>query len=186
MAEAPHAGIAIPPSREFRSLPAECRRQIESCRGAAPVKLRPLVRSLGVPAFLAALPGNISGQISRADTGFVIRINHREAKARQRFVLAHLLAHFLLHRDHIQPGEIWEERVLLRSGQAEDVEEAADRLAFDLVIPPAALGRILAGYSSLTSQAIEELAFQFSLTPPVMAQRLALLPDRITREIGND
>ena len=151
-----------------------------------PVKLRPLVRSLGVQARLAALPGTISGQIGRVDGGFLIRINRREAKARQRFVLAHLLAHFLLHRDHIQPGEVWEERVMLRSGQAAAIEDEADRLAFDLLIPPAELGRVLARYSSLTSQAIEEMAFHFAITRPVMVQRLALLPDRITREIGND
>ncbi len=172
----PAAGeIAIPPSREFRSLPPEQQRKIESCLGEVPVKLGPLARSLGVQVRLATLPRNISGQLGREDGGFVIRINRHEAKGRQRFTLAHQLAHFLLHRDRIVDGEPWEENVLLRSDQPTHVENEANRLAFDLVIPPAGLARIRAGYSILTTQAIEELAFRFGLTKVVMEDRLEML-----------
>ena len=74
-----------------------------------PVKLGALAKDLGLDVSVATLAYGKSGRISPSSTaksGFAIRVNRHESKERQRFTLAHEIAHFLLHRDkcHIPEG----------------------------------------------------------------------------------
>lgn len=163
------------PSREYRRLAPETRARIELALSEYPVRLGEIANRLGVKVLLSTLPRGTSGQIGQEGGEFVIRINRHEAKHRQRFTLAHELAHFLLHRDLIDEEGGWSENVLLRSGQPADIEYEANRLASDLVIPSALLAEATAEYSGpMTSEVIEDLARRFGVSTAAMEIKLQM------------
>ncbi len=164
-----------PPSREFTGLAPEVRNRIDGYLVEHPVKLGAIANQLDVKVLLSTLPRGISGQIGQEDGKFVIRINRHEARHRQRFTLAHELAHCLLHRDLIIADGGWSENVLLRSGQPLRIEYEANRLASDLVIPSAQLAEATAEYSGpMTSEVIEDLARRFGVSPAAMEIKLQM------------
>lgn len=157
------------PSNEYLGLSKEVRAQIDDYLTEYPVKLGAIAKRLGVKVLLSTLPRGTSGQIGLEDGVFVIRINRHEAKHRQRFTLAHELAHFLLHRERIEAEGGWSENVLLRSGQPLNIEFEANRLASDLVMPSALLAQTRADYSGpITNEVIEDLARRFGVSAAAM------------------
>ncbi len=171
----PNAWVVKSPSREYLELSSEVRAQIDAHLSEVPVKLGAIAERLGVKVLLSTLPRGTSGQIAQEDGEFIIRINRHEAKHRQRFTLAHELAHFLLHKDRIVAEGGWSENVLLRSGQPVSIEYEANRLASDLVIPSAALVEATAEYSGpMTSEIIEDLARRFGVSTAAMEIKLQM------------
>lgn len=163
------------PSQEYLNLDPEVRKEIDEYLSEYPVKLGAIAKRLGVRVLLSTLARGTSGQIGQEDGKFVIRINRHEAKHRQRFTLAHELAHFLLHRDRIPADGSWSENVLLRSGQPASIEYEANRLAADLVIPSAQLAEATADYSGpMTSEVIEDLARRFGVSTAAMEIKLQM------------
>lgn len=123
-------------SPEWNQLAPDVRSQIEAFQQAAPTKLPALAQALGVKIKAATLGPGISGEIRPNDEGgFVIRINRHDPARRQRFTVAHELAHFLLHRDEIGAGI--EDDVLYRSSLSDRREQQANRLAADILMPTA-------------------------------------------------
>jgi len=101
-----------------------------------PVRVGALARALGLNVLSSTLDLGISGEIrpsEEADAGFVIRINRHEIKHRQRFTLAHEIAHFLLHSDRIENGII--DNVMYRSKLPSRLETEANKLAADIIMP---------------------------------------------------
>lgn len=164
------------PSKEFQNLPSEVRATFADLLSTYPVKLGEVAKRLGVKVLLSTLPRGTSGQIGQEDGEFVIRINRHEAKQRQRFTLAHELAHFLLHRDKIVAEGGWSENVLLRSGQPANIEYEANRLASDLVIPSSQLEAATEEYTGpITSEIIEDLARRFGVSTAAMEIKLQMI-----------
>ena len=165
------------PSREYENLPTEVRQKIDAYLCEHPVKLGAMAKELGVKVLLSTLPRGISGRIGQEDGEFVIRINRHEVKHRQRFTLAHELAHFLLHRDRIEGTEGgWSENILLRSGQPKEIEYEANRLASDLIIPSARLAEATAEYTGpMTEETVEDLARRFRVSPVAMELKLQMI-----------
>ena len=162
-------------SREYINLSPEVRAKIDGYLSDIPVKLGSIAEQLGVKVLLSTLPRGVSGKIAQEAGEFVIRINRHEAKHRQRFTLAHELAHFLLHKDLIVAEGGWSENVLLRSGQPVNIEYEANRLASDLVIPSAALAEATREYSGpITSEVIEDLARRFGVSTAAMEIKLQM------------
>lgn len=91
-------------SPEWDQLDQTYRNTIADYQEVAPVRLSDLARALGVPVKAATLGPGISGEIRPNDGGFIIRINRHDPAKRQRFSVAHELAHFLLHADQIGTG----------------------------------------------------------------------------------
>lgn len=163
------------PSREYMSLPVEVRQSFENLLAERPVKLGAIAARLGVKVLLSTLPRGISGRIGQEDGDFVIRINRHEAEHRQRFTLAHELAHFLLHRDRIVAEGGWSENVLLRApNQPIEVDQEATRLALDLIMPLGPLAEAAKQYAGATmgGEVIEDLARLFRVSPAFMLVRL--------------
>lgn len=165
------------PSREFMTLPPEIREEIDGYLSEYPVKLGAIAERLGVKVLLSTLPRGTSGQIGQENGDFVIRINRHEAKHRQRFTLAHELAHFLLHRERIVAEGGWSENVLLRTpNQPIQIEYEANRLASDLVIPSHLLAKATADYTGpMTSEVIEDLARRFGVSTAAMEIKLQMV-----------
>jgi Zn-dependent peptidase ImmA (M78 family) len=165
------------PSREYITLAPEVRQKIDGLLEEYPVKLGAIAERLGVKVLLSTLPRGTSGQIAQENGRFVIRINRHEAKHRQRFTLAHELAHFLLHSDRIVAEGGWSENVLLRApNQPIQIEYEANRLASDLVIPSHLLAKATADYSGpMTSEVIEDMAQRFGVSTAAMEIKLQMV-----------
>lgn len=164
------------PSREYINLPTETRKKIDDVLSEYPVRLGEIAKRLGIKVLLSTLPRGTSGQIGMEDGIFVIRINRHEAKHRQRFTLAHEIAHYLLHRDKIIEEGGWSENVLLRSGQPESIEYEANRLASDLIIPSDQLAKATSEYTGpMTSEVIEDLARRFGVSTAAMEIKLQMV-----------
>ena len=164
------------PSLEYRNLSPAVRQKVDEFLSEYPVKLGAMAKRLGVKVLLSTLPRGTSGQIGQENGEFVIRINRHEAKHRQRFTLAHEIAHFLLHSEKIAEEGSWSENVLLRSGQPANVEYEANRLASDLVIPSGLLADATRKYSGpMTSEIIEDLARKFGVSTAAMEIKLQMI-----------
>lgn len=142
-----------------------------------PVKLGKLAQELGVAIKVASMKTGISGQIKREDKNYIIRVNRHEARERQRFTIAHELAHFLLHRSVIDssPDGI-SDNVLYRSGEPEHIEFEANRLAADIVMPLKLVKNVLQeDFNGIVTEAtIEGLSARFRVSKAAMEIRLSL------------
>jgi Predicted Zn peptidase len=122
-------------SREWAKLSVDVQALIEAQQQSAPIKLSEIARQLGVVVRSATLPVGISGEI-RPSVGagnFTIKVNRHDDPKRQRFTVAHELAHFLLHREYIGNG--LSDDVLYRSSLSDTKEAQANRLAADILMP---------------------------------------------------
>jgi hypothetical protein len=119
-------------------LPIEIVRRFSN-RGA-PVNVDSLALELGLKVHRdASLGPEISGKIIKAlpptggPTGYAIFVNYTHPSGRQRFTIAHEIAHFVLHRDLI--GDGIEDDALYRSKLNEWYETQANRMAADILLP---------------------------------------------------
>jgi hypothetical protein len=144
--------------------------------GEIPVAVGRLANELGLLVSLASLSPSISGLIEpdeASPSGFRIRINRYEVDERQRFTVAHEIAHFLLHRDYIRSGIV--DNVMYRSSLSSKREAEANRLAADIVMPFSIVMtelKKLGGTKDEVSAAA--LARIFKVSVPAMKVRLGI------------
>lgn len=120
-------------SHEWRKVAEEYIPIIESYQHEMPVKVGAIARDLGITVKSATLAAGISGEIKEVAGVVTIRVNRHDTKERQRFTLAHEVAHFLLHRDRIGDGIV--DDMLYRSSLSDAMEAEANRLAADILMP---------------------------------------------------
>lgn len=102
---------------------------------AIPVRAGLIAERLGLDVISKTLPPDISGLIKRNDDGtFEIHVNNTDAPVRQRFTVCHEIAHFLLHKSHIDQEGITD-NILYRSKLTNKQEAEANRLAAALLLP---------------------------------------------------
>ena len=142
----------------------------------APVRVGEIARELGITVVRSPLPPKISGLIQPdldAPSGFMIKVNKYESTERQRFTIAHEIAHFLLHRQAIGAGVI--DSIMYRSALTSRKEVEANQLAADIVMPKTLVS---SRYKFLRSQAsgsvVEDLAADFKVSVPAMEVRLGV------------
>ncbi|WP_198152587.1 ImmA/IrrE family metallo-endopeptidase [Tsuneonella dongtanensis] len=123
----------------------------------------------------ATLSPGISGEITRAPDGtYTIRVNRHDPKRRQRFTVAHELAHFLLHRDQIGNG-IQDDK-LYRSSLSDRREQEANRLAADILMPPHLIDAALNdAIEKDVGDRLAHLANELNVSEPAMSVRLETL-----------
>lgn len=139
---------------------------------SVPVKVGALAQALGLKVVVAALPINISGSIQPDidSDGYIIKVNRFEPKERQRFTIAHEIAHFLLHKDLIRNGVV--DSVLYRSKLSSRVEAEANRLAADIVMPSDRVSEAVNTFQlSMDAQGISSLADHFQVSKQAMTIR---------------
>lgn len=163
-------------NQEMNRIAEEEREILKRYMAEHPVKLGKLAKELGVSIKVSSLGTGISGQISREEEGYVVRVNRNEARERQRFTIAHELAHYLLHRKVIDssPNGITD-TVLYRSGAPMQIEYEANRLASQVVMPmelvEKELREVFGGI--ITEATIESLANRFEVSKAAMEIRLS-------------
>ena len=144
-----------------------------------PVNIEAIVRDIGLRLDKRAkLDDEISGQLERLNGNeFKISVNRDHHYFRQRFTIAHELAHFLLHRDLIGAGV--DDNKAYRSttdgnfnnteiGPREEAQ--ANRFAARLLIPKSKLGELVRA-----DDHVSEIAKKFQVSPAAMNIRLESL-----------
>jgi hypothetical protein len=139
-----------------------------------PVRLGPIAKDLGLRVKRVPLGKAIAGQIMRDPVngglaGFTIWINSEDAMNRQRFTMAHELAHFILHRDLIETGIV--DDTMYRSDLGNIYETQANQLAADILMPI----RLVKKWRSIIPDP-KELAKKFEVSEQAMKIRLNGLP----------
>ena len=137
---------------------------------SAPVDLVGMITALGLKLQRdAGLPSDIAGKLQRdsnASSGFRIVVNSNDNAGRQRFTLAHEIAHFVLHRDLLKDGLV--DDALYRSAALSDeYERQADRFAAQILLPGHS---VRAAYK--VTRALAPLAAQFEVSVPALRIRL--------------
>ncbi|RJG54299.1 ImmA/IrrE family metallo-endopeptidase [Sphingobium terrigena] len=160
-------------SREWSNLPAKLRAAVEQHQAEAPVDLAALARGFGLSVKAATLAPGISGEIRPEGNSFVIRVNRHDAAVRQRFTVAHEIAHFLLHQSEIGKGIT--DDVLYRSSLSGKIEAEANRLAADILMPDHLVQRIKANSEVLNINDIPlHLSKRFGVSESAMKIKLGL------------
>jgi Zn-dependent peptidase ImmA (M78 family) len=136
----------------------------------APVDVERLAAELGLDIVRQRLSDDIAGMIIRdrkrsPESGYTIYINSGDNPRRQRFTLAHEIAHYVLHRDLIGDGV--SDSALYRSKLGEWYERQANRMAADILMPV----KLVRKYYE-TQKGIAPLAQIFDVSPDAMRIRL--------------
>ncbi len=161
-------------STEWNRLTKEQRDIIEEHQAENSVPVGALAGRFDLQVKIANLGPGISGCILKRDGSYTIKVNRFEAKGRQRFTIAHEIAHFLLHRHIIDqsPNGITD-TVLYRSGAPEQTEFEANRLASDILMPEKSVKKRLEELGgNVSDTVIEALAENFGVSKGAMEIRL--------------
>jgi hypothetical protein len=139
-------------------------------QATAPVDLDAIARDLGLAVRRAPLGRQVAGQIMRdpmrgGRSGFSIFINSDEHPNRQRFTLAHEIAHFVLHRDLIEDGIV--DDTMYRSEMSNAYEAQANKMAADIIMPVRLVKRLWPSQPSP-----EAMAKAFGVSTAAMKIRL--------------
>jgi len=145
--------------------------------GRAPVNLEAIARDLNLPVDYTDLGEGIAGHILKdrqrsPRSGFFIRINSTQHSNRQRFTLAHEIAHYILHRDLIESGLV--DDTMYRSEISGHYETQANRMAADIIMP-----RALVRQEARKGHSDEVLARLFGVSLAAMRIRLENTPGLI-------
>lgn len=142
---------------------------------SAPVKVGALATDLGLKVLISELPSGVSGKLSRDPSDFekwIIRVNRHEHRNRQRFTIAHEIAHYILHRDQISSSlnSQLTDDTFYRSGLSERREWEANRLAADILMPWPLIRQLTAE----GKRTPHELARELEVSDSAMSIRLGL------------
>jgi Zn-dependent peptidase ImmA (M78 family) len=93
------------------------------------------------------LSASQSGYLKKEDSKWVIGVNSRHNKKRQRFTIAHEFAHYVLHR----PDNIYfEDEIFFRDNNLTSIEYAANEFASRILMPEELIKEFIAqGKTSL-------------------------------------
>ncbi len=154
----------------FADVPPAAQEVIRKHQNSAPVPVGAIARDLGVRVVISDLPLAVSGTLSRTPDGddWSIRVNRHEHKNRQRFTIAHEIAHFVLHREVI--GNELIDDTFYRSGLSEQREFEANALAADILMPWSLIKTLMRNGSNSS----QDLAAELEVSPAAMAIRLGL------------
>lgn len=140
----------------------------------APVKVVDIAIELGLAVYSATYNSdNLSGKIILdkkygGPCGYAIFVNADHSKNRQRFTIAHEVAHYLLHKDQIGDGII--DDALYRSGLSNKQEVEANKLAADILMP----WLLIYKFMDDKIKSIADLASIFQVSESAMSIRLGI------------
>ncbi|RXF67112.1 ImmA/IrrE family metallo-endopeptidase [Hansschlegelia zhihuaiae] len=138
-------------------------------QASLPVNLDAIARDLGIPVQFRPLGEGVAGLIMRTGappSNFQILINSTEHPNRQRFTLAHELAHFILHRDLIDSNIT--DDTMYRSDMSNYIEVQANKMAADILMP----WRLVRKYNEKYNGNVEDLSRLFAVSKAAMQIRL--------------
>jgi Zn-dependent peptidase ImmA (M78 family) len=146
---------------------------------APPVPIDVIARNLGAEVRFLPYEGELAGMLARTDDRVVIGVNSLHHRNRQRFTIAHEIAHLLLHdlETHFDRNFRVRHRDAVSSAAVDDHEIEANRFAAELLMPHAMLLADLdeAGIDVEQLCDIAPLARRYSVSKQAMMHRVAHL-----------
>ncbi|WP_082456880.1 ImmA/IrrE family metallo-endopeptidase [Sphingomonas sp. Leaf23] len=153
-------------------LPPYAAEAITRHQAVAPVKVGAIAADLGVKVLISDLPLAVSGMLTLDPSDrktWTIKVNRHEHRNRQRFTIAHEIAHFVLHRDVI--GNELVDDTFYRSGLSERREYEANALAAEILMPWPLLTRLMQNGET----DVEKLAIALQVSTAALNIRLGVL-----------
>jgi hypothetical protein len=143
----------------------------------APVDVVGIAHELGLAVYeMSNMPSNVSGKIFKdpshgGNSGFSIAVNAIEPFVRRRFTVAHEIAHFILHRNRLDGGELVDD-TMYRSGLSSREETDANKTAASILMPLALIRSLIeSGVKDIPSLAdtlqVSQSALSIRLNVPV-------------------
>jgi len=140
-----------------------------------PVDIIGLANALGLTVIetdLGINAGEIFRDIRRGGfSGYSILVNNNDPHVRKRYTVGHELGHFLRHRHRDRVENRFVNDRMYRSGHGRTVEDEANALAADLLMPR----RMIARFRAEGLNSVEELAAKFDVSVQAMKRRLPFL-----------
>lgn len=147
----------------------------------APVPVDRIAKAMGINVRYTPFDDGLSGMAFIRDEQRVIAVNALHHPNRQRFTLAHELAHHVLHDDKLRGGDIHVDKVILHrddlATKGTDRDEiAANAFASELLIPEFLLSQESHGVIDLLDEtALAALAKRFKVSMAALQFRIAAL-----------
>jgi len=149
-----------------------------------PVPVERIAEHQGLEIRLAPYEGDLSGALVRTERETFIGVNSNHHPNRQRFTVAHELAHFLLHRGlrlHVDK-KIWVNWRDDESSKAVRWEEIeANQFAAELLMPTGFLIRDINRLGRIDASTVQFLARKYRVSPQAMDIRLNKLDASVYR-----
>lgn len=139
-----------------------------------PFDLSALAKKAGLTLLTASgWPDDLSGMIRKEPHGgFYLYVNGAHSRARQRFTVAHEIAHYILHKPLIGNGIT--ENAMYRSGLSDWAEMEANALAADILMPRSAVKTAMGENPDVTAA---DLAAMFEVSQSAIDIRLGVPSD---------
>ena len=158
----------------IEALSPEAKGKIEEAQKSLPgrpVAIVGLCKQFGVVAAKKSdLPDGVSGCIRRETDGtYNIFYRDDEPITRQRFTVAHELAHYLLHRNVLEDEH--SENIMLRGGLSNAEEIEANKLAAEILMPLKAMDDYIEAQKGFS---IRDMAKVFGVSSQAMSIRLGI------------
>ena len=137
-----------------------------------PVKITKIASELGITIYRANMSENISGAIFGKNIGYdneeyIIYVNGCHSINKQRFTIAHEIAHFLLHKNQI--GDNLTDSAMYRSKLSNAKERQANALAAEILMPLQELRNYVYNIGVTNIEALSEI---FKVSKETMSIRL--------------
>lgn len=147
---------------------------------APPVPVERIAKAMNIAIRYAPLEEDLSGMAFIKDNVRVIAVNALHHPNRQRFTIAHELAHHVLHAELLLNGVHVDKVVLKRdalaAGGSDDIEIQANTFASELLIPEQLIGSVLDQSVDLNDETkLLALARRFKVSVAALQFRLAAL-----------
>lgn len=147
---------------------------------SAPVPIDRIAKAQGVHIRYAALDDGLSGMAFVRDGQRVIAVNALHHLHRQRFTIAHELAHHVLHADILANGDVHVDRVILHraalaASGIDKIEIAANVFASELLMPEFLIRQIGIVVDMLDEAKLAALAKRLKVSVAALQFRLAAL-----------
>lgn len=146
---------------------------------SAPVPIDRIARGLGITVHYAPFDDELSGMAFIKDGKPMIGINSLHSPTRQRFTLAHEMAHHILHREKLETDGVHVDKGILRrdslaSEGTDPLEIEANNFAAELLMPEQLLNTVLDGRNVdlEDEEAVGLLARKFRVSPTALQFRI--------------
>lgn len=139
----------------------------------APIKVQAIAEMLGLAVVYEVMDDSLSGYLELRGDKWIVGVNELHHPVRQRFTIAHEIAHYVLHRE--LENKFIDQTFARRSVTRDLMEKEADQFAADLLMP----ADLVRGQVKGGNRALHELAAAFDVSALAMQYRLRALGYKI-------
>lgn len=140
--------------------------KIKKNQKSYPVRITAITEEYNIDVYNSSMSSNISGAIIKeGDNRYVIYVNDKHSHNRQRFTIAHEIAHYILHREKI--GDKLTDNAMYRSKLSNVFERQANILASEILMPVHFVMQFIE-----ENKSVPEMASLFKVSEEAMRIRL--------------